>query len=130
MKKNITILVAALAVLLFSAGISSCSKNSSVSLSGTTWVASEEIQNQNYTVAYTLIFLSDTAYSLTMNYSYNGDDGADTFNGIYSVNGNSVTLILSVQTTTGTMSQNMTGTISGNTMTLSAVGGTMLFKKL
>lgn len=128
MKKIITILVAALAVLLFSAGISSCSKNSSVSLSGTTWVASEEIQN--YTAAYTLIFLSDTAYSLTINHSYNGDDGADTFNGIYSVNGNSVTLILSVQTTTGTMSQNMTGTISGNTMTLSAVGGTILFKKL
>lgn len=128
MKKIITILVAALAVLLFSAGISSCSKNSSNSLSGTTWVATEE--HQYFTVAYTLIFLSDTAYSLTMNYSYNGDDGADTVNGIYSVNGNSVTLILSVQTTTGTMSQNMTGTISGNTMTLSAEGGTMLFKKL
>lgn len=127
MKKIITIFVAALAFLLSSAWFSSCSKISSSSLSGTTWVASEK--TEYVTIAYTLIFLSESAFSITIN--TNDDNRSDTLNGTYNVNGNSITLIISFQTTAGTRSQSLTGTISGNTMILSdPEGDTMLFTKL
>ena len=133
--KKLLLLVAALALLFSSAWFSSCSKKSSDTIEssdtivGTTWIYSGKTGNVSET--YTLKFISESAFSMTTYYSLNGDSGSDTINGIYNVNGNSITLIISVQTTTGIISQTLTGTMNGNTMTLfNPEGDAITFTKI
>lgn len=108
MKKFLAIFVAVAAVIFYTASVSSCSKESdskaSDSLAGTTWTASD---GGSYI---TLVFLSDTNFSITIAY------GGETYpsNGTYTRNGNTLML-------TCTDGYLYTGIINGNVLYLTDV---------
>jgi hypothetical protein len=121
--KNFLAFFAATVVVALS--LVSCQKDfdPSKGLNGTTWVASQNIQDSEEQVVYnfTLSFQEST-YTISLSYTYLGKEQKEgPFDGTYKLSGNTVSLtgknLLSKETST------ITGTISGNKMTFSGVQG-------
>jgi len=103
----------------------SCQKNfdPSKGLNGTTWVASQKIQDfeEEVTYDFTLKFQEST-FTITLSYKYLGKEVTEKpANGKYTLSGNTVTL--TAKNLISEQESSITGTIEGNKMIFSGVEG-------
>jgi len=89
-----------------------CSDGGGDALDGTTWKATEGGQTM-------ILTFSSPNFTMTMN-------GTPAFAGTYSISGSSATLTF---TNDGGQSVNLSGTLSGNTLTISGEGETHVLTK-